>query len=155
VSLLFAICTIFIFFYSYKILQVDLEFQLGDEKTIVTSKIGVSQGNEVGTTSPLALHGRDLKLLSVKVNGTELKSDEYTVDPRHLTILAPPAGVFNLEIVTEIYPQLNTSLEGLYRSTGNFCTQCEAEGFRKITYFQVLCTFGNYDPYITILFSLL
>ncbi|KAM0853730.1 hypothetical protein ACQ4PT_050888 [Festuca glaucescens] len=115
---------------------VDLEFQLGDEKTIVTSKIGVSPGNEVGTTSPLALHGRDLKLLSVKVNGTELKSDEYTVDPRHLTILTPPAAVFTLEIVTEIYPQLNTSLEGLYRSTGNFCTQCEAEGFRKITYFQ-------------------
>uniref|UniRef100_A0A8R7QEH9 Aminopeptidase N n=1 Tax=Triticum urartu TaxID=4572 RepID=A0A8R7QEH9_TRIUA len=114
---------------------VDLEFQLGDEKTMVTSKIAVSPGNE-GTSSPLALHGCDLKLLSIKINGTELKSDKYTVDPRHLTILTPPAGVFNMEIVTEIYPQLNTSLEGLYRSTGNFCTQCEAEGFRKITYFQ-------------------
>uniref|UniRef100_A0A453KHW6 Peptidase M1 membrane alanine aminopeptidase domain-containing protein n=3 Tax=Aegilops tauschii subsp. strangulata TaxID=200361 RepID=A0A453KHW6_AEGTS len=114
---------------------VDLEFQLGDEKTMVTSKIAVSPGNE-GNSSPLTLHGCDLKLLSIKINGTELKSDKYTVDPRHLTILTPPAGVFNMEIVTEIYPQLNTSLEGLYRSTGNFCTQCEAEGFRKITYFQ-------------------
>ncbi|KAM3256252.1 hypothetical protein ACQJBY_049012 [Aegilops geniculata] len=122
---------------------------------MVTSKIAVSPGNEAGTSSPLALHGCDLKLLSIKINGTELKpsvvhkcmhaevpasfgcnSDKYTVDPRHLTILTPPAGVFNMEIVTEIYPQLNTSLEGLYRSTGNFCTQCEAEGFRKITYFQ-------------------
>ncbi|VAI31048.1 unnamed protein product [Triticum turgidum subsp. durum] len=120
---------------------------------MVTSKIAVSPGNEAGTSSPLALHGCDLKLLSIKINGTELKPsavhkcihaevpasfgcNKYTVDPRHLTILTPPAGVFNMEIVTEIYPQLNTSLEGLYRSTGNFCTQCEAEGFRKITYFQ-------------------
>ncbi|KAF0898438.1 hypothetical protein E2562_007274 [Oryza meyeriana var. granulata] len=105
------------------------------DKTIVTSKIAVSPGTE-GTSSPLTLHGRDLKLLSIKVNGNDLKSEEYTVDSRHLTVSRPPGGIFNLEIVTEIYPQLNTSLEGLYRSTGNFCTQCEAEGFRKITYFQ-------------------
>ncbi|KAJ1269688.1 hypothetical protein BS78_07G230300 [Paspalum vaginatum] len=114
---------------------VDLQFQLGEEKTIVTSKIVVSPGVK-GISAPLVLHGRDLKLLSIKVNGTELKSEEYTVDSRHLTLSTPPADVFNLEIVTEIYPQLNTSLEGLYKSTGNFCTQCEAEGFRKITYFQ-------------------
>ncbi|KAG2580778.1 hypothetical protein PVAP13_6NG363600 [Panicum virgatum] len=112
--------------------KVDLQFQLGEEKTIVTTKIVVSPGVE----APLVLHGCDLKLLSIKVNGTELKGEEYTVDSRHLTVSTPPAGVFNLEIVTEIYPQLNTSLEGLYKSTGNFCTQCEAEGFRKITYFQ-------------------
>ncbi|KAJ1269687.1 hypothetical protein BS78_07G230300 [Paspalum vaginatum] len=115
---------------------VDLQFQLGEEKTIVTSKIVVSPGVKAGISAPLVLHGRDLKLLSIKVNGTELKSEEYTVDSRHLTLSTPPADVFNLEIVTEIYPQLNTSLEGLYKSTGNFCTQCEAEGFRKITYFQ-------------------
>nr|CAB3483836.1 unnamed protein product [Digitaria exilis] len=115
--------------------KVDLQFQLGEEKTIVTSKIVVSPGVE-GISAPLVLHGSDLKLLSIKVNGTELKGEEYAVDSRHLTISTPPAGVFILEIVTEIYPQLNTSLEGLYKSTGNFCTQCEAEGFRKITYFQ-------------------
>ncbi|KAF8654024.1 hypothetical protein HU200_062167 [Digitaria exilis] len=116
--------------------KVDLQFQLGEEKTIVTSKIVVSPGVEAGISAPLVLHGSDLKLLSIKVNGTELKGEEYAVDSRHLTISTPPAGVFILEIVTEIYPQLNTSLEGLYKSTGNFCTQCEAEGFRKITYFQ-------------------
>ncbi|XP_062191518.1 puromycin-sensitive aminopeptidase-like [Phragmites australis] len=114
---------------------VDLQFQLGEEKTIVTSKIVVSPGAE-GISSPLVLHGSDLKLLSIKVNGNELKSEDYTVNSRHLMLSTPPAGVFNLEIVTEICPQLNTSLEGLYKSTGNFCTQCEAEGFRKITYFQ-------------------
>ncbi|KAG2580779.1 hypothetical protein PVAP13_6NG363600 [Panicum virgatum] len=116
--------------------KVDLQFQLGEEKTIVTTKIVVSPGVEGSISAPLVLHGCDLKLLSIKVNGTELKGEEYTVDSRHLTVSTPPAGVFNLEIVTEIYPQLNTSLEGLYKSTGNFCTQCEAEGFRKITYFQ-------------------
>uniref|UniRef100_A0A0E0LY10 Protein DETOXIFICATION n=1 Tax=Oryza punctata TaxID=4537 RepID=A0A0E0LY10_ORYPU len=145
--------------------SVNLQFQLGEDKTIVTSKIAVSPGTE-GTSSPLTLHGRDLKLLSIKVNGKDLKviechfytyissmiqacftaelnlqtclliSEGYTVDSRHLTVSRPPGGTFNLEIVTEIYPQLNTSLEGLYKSTGNFCTQCEAEGFRKITYFQ-------------------
>ncbi|CAO2186493.1 unnamed protein product, partial [Urochloa humidicola] len=115
--------------------KVDLQFQLGEEKTIVTSKIVVSPGVE-GISAPLVLHGCDLKLLSIKVNGTELKGEEYAVNSRHLTLSTPPAGVFILEIVTEIYPQLNTSLEGLYKSTGNFCTQCEAEGFRKITYFQ-------------------
>ncbi|KAG8087612.1 hypothetical protein GUJ93_ZPchr0010g8359 [Zizania palustris] len=114
---------------------VDLQFKLGEEKTIVTSKIAVSPGTE-GNSSPLALHGCDLKLLSVKVNGKDLKSEEYTVDSRRLIVSRPPAGIFNLEIITEIYPQLNTSLEGLYKSTGNFSTQCEAEGFRKITYFQ-------------------
>lgn len=115
---------------------VDLQFQLGEEKTIVTSKIAVSPGVK-GISAPLVLHGRDLKLLSIKVNGTELNvNEEYTVNSRHLTLSTPPADLFNLEIVTEIYPQLNTSLEGLYKSTGNFCTQCEAEGFRKITYFQ-------------------
>ncbi|RCV32358.1 hypothetical protein SETIT_6G252600v2 [Setaria italica] len=114
---------------------VDLQFQLGEDKTIVTSNIVVSPGVE-GISAPLVLHGCDLKLLSIKVNGTELKGEEYAVTSRHLTLLTPPAGAFNLEIVTEIYPQLNTSLEGLYKSTGNFCTQCEAEGFRKITYFQ-------------------
>ncbi|CAL5000506.1 unnamed protein product [Urochloa decumbens] len=116
--------------------KVDLQFQLGEEKTIVTSKIVVSPGVEAGISAPLVLHGCDLKLLSIKVNGTGLKGEEYAVNSRHLTLSTPPAGVFILEIVTEIYPQLNTSLEGLYKSTGNFCTQCEAEGFRKITYFQ-------------------
>ncbi|ONM03889.1 Peptidase M1 family protein [Zea mays] len=115
---------------------VDLQFQLGEEKTIVTSKIVVSPGVEAGISAPLVLHGHDLKLISIKVNGTELKGEEYKVNSRHLMLSTPPAVVFNLEIVTEIYPQLNTSLEGLYKSTGNFCTQCEAEGFRKITYFQ-------------------
>ncbi|KAH8521990.1 hypothetical protein H0E87_002856 [Populus deltoides] len=115
--------------------SVDLTFLLGDEKTIVSSKITVFPRVE-GSSSPLVLDGADLKLLSVKVNGEELKNGDYHLESRHLTILSPPSGKFTLEIVTEIYPQKNTSLEGLYKSSGNFCTQCEAEGFRKITYYQ-------------------
>ncbi|XVF51462.1 hypothetical protein PTKIN_Ptkin04bG0187100 [Pterospermum kingtungense] len=114
---------------------VDLKFLLGEEKTIVASKITVFPRVE-GYSSPLVLDGVDLKLISVKVNGKELKEGDYYVDSRHLTLPSPPSGKFTLEIDTEIQPQKNTSLEGLYKSSGNFCTQCEAEGFRKITFYQ-------------------
>ncbi|OMO79568.1 Peptidase M1, alanine aminopeptidase/leukotriene A4 hydrolase [Corchorus capsularis] len=114
---------------------VDLKFSLGEEKTIVASKITVSPRVE-GTSSPLVLDGVDIKLLSIKVNGKELKEGDYKLDSRHLTLPSPPSGKFTLEIDNEIHPEKNTSLEGLYKSSGNFCTQCEAEGFRKITYYQ-------------------
>ncbi|KAJ6821495.1 puromycin-sensitive aminopeptidase isoform X1 [Iris pallida] len=114
---------------------VDLKFELGEDKTIVSSKIAVHPRVE-GVSSPLVLNGHDLKLVSVKVDGNELKKEDYHVSSRHLTLSSPPSSTFTLEIVTEIYPQSNTSLEGLYKSSGNFCTQCEAEGFRKITFYQ-------------------
>ncbi|KAI3453728.1 hypothetical protein Pfo_010391 [Paulownia fortunei] len=114
---------------------VDLNFTLGEEKTIVSSRIVVYPRLE-GCSSPLVLDGVDLKLISLKVNGKELKEDDFHLDSRHLTLSSPPSGKFTLEIVSEIYPQKNTSLEGLYKSSGNFCTQCEAEGFRKITFYQ-------------------
>ncbi|XP_078427665.1 peptidase M1 family protein [Wolffia australiana] len=115
--------------------SVDLSFSLGEEKTIVSSTIKVSPRIE-GVSAPLVLDGRDVKLLSLKIDDKELKEEDFHVDPYHLTLLKPPSKTFVLEIVTEIYPQNNTSLEGLYKSSGNFCTQCEAEGFRKVTYFQ-------------------
>ncbi|KAF5478236.1 hypothetical protein F2P56_004816 [Juglans regia] len=113
---------------------VDLKFLLGEEKTIVSSKITVSP--RVEGSYPLVLNGHDLKLVSIWINSKELKEGEYQLDSRHLMLPSPPSGIFTLEIVTEIYPQKNTSLEGLYKSSGNFCTQCEAEGFRKITFYQ-------------------
>ncbi|KAJ8426344.1 hypothetical protein Cgig2_021897 [Carnegiea gigantea] len=116
---------------------VELKFLLDEDYTHVFSKIEVIPGVEGSSSSPpLVLDGRDLKLISVKANGKELDEGEFRVDSRRLTIPSPPSGTFMLEIVTEIYPQNNTSLEGLYRSSGNFCTQCEAEGFRKITFYQ-------------------
>ncbi|XP_057775981.1 puromycin-sensitive aminopeptidase-like isoform X2 [Salvia miltiorrhiza] len=115
--------------------KVDLKFQLGEETTFVSSKIVVSRRVE-GCSSPLVLDGVDLKLVSLKVNGEELKEVDFLVDSRHLTLSSPPSGKFTVEIVTEICPQKNTSLRGLFKSSGNFCTQCEAEGFRKVTYYQ-------------------
>ncbi|KAM2938344.1 hypothetical protein FF1_038144 [Malus domestica] len=121
--------------------SVDLHFSLGEEKTIVGSKICVFPRVE-GSSCPLVLDGTDLKLLSVRINGKDLKAcnfyceEDYNLDSRHLTLKSLPSGVFTLEILTEMYPQKNTSLEGLYKSSGNFCTQCEAEGFRKITFYQ-------------------
>ncbi|KAG6606084.1 Puromycin-sensitive aminopeptidase, partial [Cucurbita argyrosperma subsp. sororia] len=114
---------------------VDLKFLLGEEKTIVSSKITVFPRVE-GSKFPLVLDGVDMKLISIKVNSEDLEEADYVLDSRHLTILSPPTGSFTLEIVNEICPQNNTSLEGLYKSTGNFSTQCEAEGFRKITFYQ-------------------
>ncbi|KAK7318214.1 hypothetical protein RJT34_02913 [Clitoria ternatea] len=114
---------------------VGLKFSLGEEKTIVSSKIAVFPRIE-GSSPPLVLDGQDLSLVSIQINGKALKEEDYHLDARHLTIQSPPSGKYDLEIVTDIYPQKNTSLEGLYKSSGNFCTQCEAEGFRKITFYQ-------------------
>ncbi|XP_022002157.1 puromycin-sensitive aminopeptidase isoform X1 [Helianthus annuus] len=114
---------------------VDLSFSLGEEKTIVSAKISIVPRVD-GAASPLVLDGVDLKLISVKINGNELKEGDFHLDARHLILTSPPSGNFILETVTEILPQKNTSLEGLYKSSGNFCTQCEAEGFRKITFYQ-------------------
>ncbi|KAL1087966.1 hypothetical protein V6Z11_D08G219100 [Gossypium hirsutum] len=128
---------------------VDLNFSLGEEKTIVASKITVFPRVE-GSPSPLILDGVVLKLISVKVNGKELKPYEltwvdlqnlqkllhYILHSCHLKLPSLPGNKFTLEIDTEIQPQNNTLLEGLYKSSGNFCTQCESEGFRKITFYQ-------------------
>ena len=76
----------------------------------------------------------DMVLKSITIDGAALDSSAFEKTPSKLTILSPPAE-FELCIVTELRPQDNTSLEGLYKSSGNFCTQCEAESFRRITFF--------------------
>eukprot|EP00249_Psilotum_nudum_P020552 c27754_g1_i1 orf=837-3506(-) len=120
---------------NYLFETVNLNFILGENETIVDAEIAVHQVVE-GTHSPLVLDGQDLELVYIKVNGEYLKADCYTLTPSRLKLLNPPAASFKLEIRTKIYPQRNTSLEGLYKTGGNFCTQCEAEGFRKITFYQ-------------------
>jgi aminopeptidase N len=86
-------------------------------------------------SAPLALDGDGLSLVSLKLDGAELKADSYVATPDSLTITQPPNGPFTLEIETRVNPSANTQLSGLYRSSGTYCTQCEAEGFRRITYF--------------------
>ncbi len=114
----------------YLIETVDLEFQLDEEVTTVTANIRFIKKKEV----PLVLNGQELRLVSLKLNDRELAEDEYQIEEESLTIQQVP-DQFELQVITELQPQSNTSLEGLYQSSGNFCTQCEAEGFRKITWF--------------------
>lgn len=91
--------------------------------------------NPQAAAAPLVLDGDGLTLVSLKVNGVALPADSYIAGPDSLTIPQPPSGPFTLEIETLVDPTANTQLSGLYRSSGTYCTQCEAEGFRRITYF--------------------
>ena len=111
--------------------KVKLHFDLGETQTVVTSAMSMRRDSG---EMPLRLDGRNLLLSLVKLDGRVLTDDEYQVDEESLTIAEVPE-VFVLEIQTLIKPQENTSLDGLYKSSGNFCTQCEAQGFRKITYY--------------------
>lgn len=117
---------------AFLITDVQLNVELGEEVTIVTSTLEFKRNTS--ETNQVRLHGEQLDLKSVAINGSKLDATEYTLSNSELSFLAP-GDLFNVQIVTEIKPQENTALEGLYKSSGNFCTQCEAEGFRKITYF--------------------
>jgi aminopeptidase N len=119
----------------YGINTVDLHFDLHEELTRVTARLALIANYDPSRgPKALVLHGEKLKLLSLKLDGQSLPAEAYAVDAETLTIHAVPQA-FTLEIETEIKPQENKALEGLYKSGGHFCTQCEAEGFRKITYF--------------------
>jgi aminopeptidase N len=115
--------------------KIDLEFDLQEEATTVVSQLQVI-ANPANKTkaSELALLGESLELLSVVLDGVTLKENQYKVTDHTLTIPNVSAK-FNLEITTKIKPQENTALTGLYKSSGNYCTQCEAQGFRRITYY--------------------
>jgi len=113
--------------------QVDLTFELGEEKTRVYSILKLNKQASVDSC-PLVLMGEDLELGEVKIDSRLLDSNVYEVTESTLTVFETPSS-FTLEIETFIKPQENFSLEGLYKSSGNYCTQCEAEGFRKITYY--------------------
>ena len=116
----------------YWIQDVDLHFSLQEESTRVLSRVRFERNGS--GTAPLRLNGEELKLLSVKIDGKPLSVTEYQVTDTHLVLPVVPAR-FVLEVETEIYPSKNLALEGLYKSGSMFCTQCEAEGFRRITYF--------------------
>ncbi|EGQ8482779.1 aminopeptidase N [Vibrio parahaemolyticus] len=114
---------------SHTITDIDLTFDLYDSDTIVTA---LSKVVQKGESTTLELDGEGLELRSVKVNGEDWAHHE--VKEASLVLSDLPAE-FELEIITKIDPEANTALEGLYKSGGAFCTQCEAEGFRRITYY--------------------
>jgi aminopeptidase N len=113
---------------------VDLDFSLHPTATRVRARLALKP-NPKTAPAPLMLDGDGLKLVSLKVDGATLAADGYLATPERLTIPQPPNRPITLEIETEIDPTANTQLSGLYRSSGNYCTQCEPEGFRRITYF--------------------
>ena len=117
---------------SYRIPEVALNFRLEPAATRVTATMHVQR--RATDADPLVLSGKRLKLVAVSLDGRPLDPSSYTVTPESLSIAAPPND-FQLEIVTEIAPAENTALEGLYMSNGIYCTQCEPEGFRCITYY--------------------
>ncbi|HGS4503105.1 TPA: aminopeptidase N [Vibrio parahaemolyticus] len=114
---------------SHTITDIDLTFDLYDNDTIV---IALSKVVQKGESTTLELDGEGLELRSVKVDGEDWAHHE--VKEASLVLSDLPAE-FELEIITKIDPEANTALEGLYKSGGAFCTQCEAEGFRRITYY--------------------
>lgn len=114
--------------------QTVLRFELGDDATIVSSRLHIRRAAGATPHAPLVLDGEELELLSLRLNDWLLPANDWFSDAESLTLPGVP-DVFVLEVETRIRPQENTRLEGLYQSSGTFCTQCEAEGFRRITYY--------------------
>ena len=119
---------------AYWIRSVDLSFDLDPAKTMVVSKMQLERNLDVAA-QPLRLHGEELNLTRVLVNGASVsfrhEDGMLVID----SLREMPAGPFTLEIRNTCAPDRNTQLSGLYTSSGGFFTQCEAEGFRRITFF--------------------
>ena len=121
---------------SHLVDRVDLDVAVDPTATVVKSRLKVRPNPDAGKKpGPLRLDGEHLELRSVKLNRKALDPSQYVVTADALTIPATPADPFELAIETCVDPEANKALSGLYRSNGIYCTQCEAEGFRRITYF--------------------
>ena len=113
---------------------VDLDFELDRERTVVRAKLAIRRNAAVPRAADLVLDGRGLETGAVRIDGEALSGNRVEIAAETLAVRdAPDAFVLDTEVV--IRPGANTSLEGLYASSGNLCTQCEAEGFRKINWF--------------------
>lgn len=127
----------------YFVDHISLNFDLASDDTKVTSILSIRK-NTAGEGGECVLDGEQLELLSIKLNGQFLKGNEYQRTDTNLLITSVPEQ-FELEIETLIHPDKNTALEGLYYSGNLLCTQCEAQGFRRITYYpdrpDVMATF--------------
>ena len=119
----------------YLIKTTDLRFEIYEGETIVSAMLHLYRNPAAPTpATQLTLHGAGLELISIALDGQILTAKDYEFGEESLTIFNTPAE-FKLLSITKIKPESNTSLEGLYRSRTMYCTQCEAEGFRKITYY--------------------
>ncbi len=129
----------------YRIVSVELDFRILEENTRVRAQLTVEPAEGTAPGTPLVLDCDELKLTSVAIDGLPLMLSAYLADEKGLTVFEPPPRPFVLETEVVIEPEKNTRLMGLYRSSGTWCTQCEPEGFRRITYYldrpDVLATF--------------
>jgi aminopeptidase N len=115
--------------------SVALDVALDPAATRVRATFYVKPNPQGPAPAPLVFDGDGLNLVSLKLDGEPLAAEHYSATPDNLTIAQPPQRPFLLDIETIVDPSANTRLMGLYRSGGTYCTQCEAEGFRRITYF--------------------
>ena len=130
---------------AYRVERIELDVSIASPTTHVRALITLAPAATTTPGTPLVLDGDGLELRSVAIDGRPLSLTEYAATPSALTITEPPAKRFVLETDVALEPEKNTRLMGLYRSGGTWCTQCEPEGFRRITYYldrpDVLTTF--------------
>lgn len=119
---------------AYFIDEIHLDFDLGEDATMVVAQMFLRRNRHLEAKQDLRLNGEDLQLVSIALDGNQLAPAQYEVKKDELIIRDVP-DMFTLTITTKIFPDKNTALSGLYRSRDTFCTQCEAEGFRRITYY--------------------
>ena len=118
--------------YPFLIPSIYLYFDIGTDYVVVQSSMIIRPKKKEPTN--LILQGNQIKLISISINGKELNLPEYSISDKGLIIHSPPVSEFELKIRSQIDPFRNTSLEGLYLSSGMLTTQCEAEGFRRICF---------------------
>ena len=119
----------------FEILETRLLFRLDPDKTRVKSRLTMKRRMGAAPGAPLVLDGEELRLISVRLDGAALGDSAYALSADTLTLHDLPEGEFTLEIETEISPAANKALSGLYLAENIYCTQCEAEGFRRMTYY--------------------
>jgi len=119
---------------AFLIESVDLYFDLRKKETTVRSRLVMRRHPQASRSESLWLDGEELKLLSISIDGKVLTEDQFLLENNGLRIHSLPDR-FVLQSEVELAPQDNTALEGLYLSNGLYCTQCEAQGFRHITYY--------------------
>lgn len=115
--------------------KVHLDVSLHPNQTLVTARLALRRNPKGTAGAPVVLDGDGLTLVRLAIDDAPLAGSSFEVTPDRLTLPNPPADSFIIEIETLVDPTANTQLMGLYRSSGNYCTQCEPEGFRRITYF--------------------
>ena len=116
--------------------QAHLNIALDPTNTRVAAKLSMRRNPKAADKDAnLVLDGEHLNLESIALNGKMLPAKDYICDATSLTLKKTPKKPFTLDIVTIVNPEANTALQGIYRSRGVYCSQCEAQGFRRITYF--------------------